>query len=140
MFLNGPRNKACLFLTCRDQAQGRAFGMDVPEKWAWLRAKPFGSLLEAEALGTRMALAKNGVPLVHVEMHDSGPRAAGSLMLLLEAATLFTGWLMGVNPLDQPAVELGKRLANARLGAPGYPEEEADLAAYLAVPRQEQDF
>ena len=140
MFLSGPRNKACLFLTCQDQAQGRSFGMDVPEQWAWLRAKPFGSLLEAEGLGTRMALCQSGVPLVHVDMHDASPRAAGSLMLLLEAATLFTGWLMGVNPLDQPAVELGKRLANARLGAPGYPEEEADLAACLAAPRQEQPF
>ena len=114
--------------------------MDVPEQWAWLRAKPFGSLLEAEALGTRMALCKSGVPLVHIEMSDTGPRAAGALMMLLEAATLFTGWLMGINPLDQPAVELGKRLANARLGAGGYPREEADLAAYLAAPQRKQSF
>ena len=140
MFLSGPRNKGCIFLTSRDQAQGPNFGMDVPDPWAWLRAKPFGSLLEAEALGTRMALCQSGVPLLHVEMHNNGPRAAGSLMLLLEAATLFTGWLMGINPLDQPAVELGKRLANARLGAGGYAQEEADLAEYLAVPRMEQKF
>ena len=53
------------------------------------------------------------------------------MMLLLEAATVLTGWLMGINPLDQPAVELGKRLANTRLGASGHPREAADLAAYL---------
>ena len=47
---------------------------------------------------------------------------------------------MGINPLDQSAVELGKRLANARLGAGGYVKEEADLAEYLAVPREEQCF
>lgn len=140
MFLDGPRDKGCIFLTSRNQAQGRNFGMDVPEQWAWLRAKPFGSLLEAEALGTRMALCKSGVPLVHIEMSDTEPRAAGALMMLLEAATLFTGWLMGINPLDQPAVELGKRLANARLGAGGYPQEEADLAAYLAAPQRKESF
>ena len=61
-------------------------------------------------------------------------------MMLLEAATLFTGWLMGINPLDQPAVELGKRLANARLGAGGYLREEADLAAYLAAPQRKESF
>ena len=60
--------------------------------------------------------------------------------LLMEAATLFTGWLMDVNPLDQPAVELGKRLANARLGAPGYATEHADLDTFMAVPTQEQAF
>ncbi len=140
MFLSGPRNKGCIFLTSEGQEQGRAFGDDVPDKWSWLKGKPFGSLLEAEALGTRMALCKNGVPLLHVQMGDNGPRAAGALMMLLEAATLFTGWLMGINPLDQPAVELGKRLANARLGAKGYTQEEADLATYLAAPQMKQVF
>ena len=140
MFLDGQRDKGCIFLTNRKPPQGRCFGQDLPEQWAWLRGKPFGSLLEAEALGTRMALCKSEVPLVHVEMEDIGPRAAGALMMLLEAATVFTGWLMQINPLDQPAVELGKRLANARLGAPGYTAEEADLAAYLAVPQQTQAF
>ena len=140
MFLDGQRDKGCIFLTGKENSQGPLFGDDIPEKWAWLRGKPFGCLLEAEALGTRMALCKSGVPLLHVDMADTGPRAAGSLMMLLEAATVFTGWLMGINPVDQPAVELGKRLANTRLGAPGYPEESADLAAYLAVAEQRQPF
>lgn len=140
MFLDGQRDKGCIFLTAQNQPQGRDFGQNLPEKWAWLRGKPFGSLLEAEGLGTRMALCKSGVPLVHVDMGDTGAKSAGALMLLLEAATIFTGWLMGINPVDQPAVELGKRLANTRLGAPGYTQEEADLAAYLAVPAQKQAF
>jgi glucose-6-phosphate isomerase len=140
MFLDGPRNKGCLFLTSRNQLGGRNFDLNLPEQWAWLRDKPFGSLLEAEALGTRMALTSSGVPLVGIDMADTGPRAAGSLMMLLEAATVFTGWLMDINPLDQPAVELGKRLANARLGASGYPVEEAELAAFLSAPRREQPF
>jgi glucose-6-phosphate isomerase len=52
-------------------------------------------------------------------------------MGLLELTTILTGWLLDINPVDQPAVELGKRLANAKLGAPGYPEESAALAAFL---------
>lgn len=53
-------------------------------------------------------------------------------MGLLEGATLLTGWLNGIDPLDQPAVELGKRLANARLGAPGLDEEAAAMRDFLA--------
>ena len=41
------------------------------------------------------------------------------------------GWLMNINPLDQPAVELGKRLAYSRLGSSSYPEEAAILKAFL---------
>ncbi len=140
MFLDGPRNKGCLFLTGEQPRSGRLFGQDLPEQWAWLRGKAFDSLLEAEALGTRMALCKSGVPLVHIHMGSLREHAAGSLMLLLEAATIFTGWLMGINPVDQPAVELGKRIANTRLGASGYAQEAADLGAFLAVPEERQAF
>ncbi|MBQ9537189.1 MAG: glucose-6-phosphate isomerase [Desulfovibrionaceae bacterium] len=140
MFLDGQRDKGCLFLTSRKLQQGRSFGQNLPDKWAYLKGKPFASLLEAEALGTQMALCASGVPLVQLDMEDTGPSQAGAMMMLLEAATIFTGWLMGINPVDQPAVELGKRLANSRLGAPGYTQEAADLQAFLGVPKQEQAF
>ena len=140
MFLDGPRNKGCLFLTGEQPRSGRSFGQDLPDQWSWLRGKAFDTLLDAEALGTRMALCQSGVPLVHVHMGSLNEYAAGSLMMLLEAATIFTGWLMGINPVDQPAVELGKRIANTRLGAQGYPQETADLSAFLAKPVIRQVF
>lgn len=140
MFLDGPRDKACLFLTCPNLPQGRVFPDSLPDEWAWLRGKPFGALLEAEGLGTRMALAKTHTPLVNIDMGGITAFDAGAMMLLLEAATVFTGWLMNINPLDQPAVELGKRLANTRLGAPGYAEETKDLQSFLQVSEQRQAF
>ncbi len=140
MFLDGPKDKACFFLSEQHAAQGRIFPDSLPETWQWLRGKTFGSLLEAEGLGTRMALSQNAVPLVHLQMCNNDAHAAGALMLLLEACTVFTGLLMRINPLDQPAVELGKRLANARLGAPGYAEEEAALGAYQAISKETQGF
>ena len=146
MFLDGPRNKACLFLSGPDvsarQAEGTGlhFSADMPERWQWLAGRPFGCLLDAEALGTRMALCRSGVPLTHVHMAEATPQAAGTLMGLLEGATLLTGWLNGINPLDQPAVELGKRLANARLGAPGLDEEAADMREFLTQSGDCQSF
>ncbi len=140
MFLDGPRNKGCIFLTGEQPEAGRKFGDDLPAQWAWLRGKAFGALLEAEALGTRMALCKNGVPLVGMHMGSIDEKAAGAMMMLLEGATIFTGWLMGINPVDQPAVELGKRLANSRLGADGYAAEARDLGAFLTTPQERQEF
>jgi glucose-6-phosphate isomerase len=40
----------------------------------------------------------------------------GALFMLLEVATIFAGALYGVNPLDQPGVELGKQFTYAMLG------------------------
>lgn len=131
MFLDGPRNKACLFVSCADLPKGRVFPQDLPERWSYLRGRSFGDLLEAEGMGTRMALVRSQVPLVGIRPEAPSEAAAGSMMLLLEAATVLTGWLLDINPIDQPAVELGKRLANARLGAAGYDEEQRALSDFL---------
>lgn len=140
MFLDGPRNKACLFLTCPTLPAGPRFPENLPDAFDYVRGKEFGELIQAEGMGTRMALQKNGVPLVEMRMEHDDPRQAGKLIALLGAATILAGWLMDINPLDQPAVELGKRLAKARLGADGLPEETADLADFLTSQRDEREF
>ncbi|MCR5169029.1 MAG: glucose-6-phosphate isomerase [Desulfovibrio sp.] len=140
MFLDGQRNKACLFVTGKSPTEGPAFPAGLPEGWKFLEGKHFGALLKAEAEGTRMALCRHETPLVHIALDDASPRSGGQLMMLLEAATVFTGWLMGINPLDQPAVELGKRLANAKLGKPGHEEAEKELQAFMAVPEEREIY
>lgn len=140
MFLDGPRDKGCLLLTCPALPRGPQFGEDLPEKWAYLRGAHFGDLLQAEGLGTQMALASQQTPLVEMRMGKADEEQAGKLIALLEIATVLTGWLLDINPLDQPAVELGKRLANARLGASGYDAESADLEAFLGKTPRQQEF
>lgn len=140
MFLDGPRNKACLFVERAHGPEGPAFPPDLPQIFDYLKGKRFGELLPAEALGTRMALCKSDVPLLALRLGSDDARAAGKMMALLGAATLLTGWLMGINPVDQPAVELGKRLAKARLGAAGLDEEKAALAAFTKGGEGERGF
>jgi len=130
MFLDGPRNKACLFVERASGPAGLPFPADMPPIFDYLQGKNFGELLPAEALGTRMALTQNAVPLVALRLGADDAERAGKMMALLGAATLLTGWLMGINPVDQPAVELGKRLAKARLGAAGLDEEKAALSVF----------
>lgn len=131
MFLDGPADKGCLLLSCPNLPGGPVFPASVPGKWDYLRGKRFGDLLAAECLGSSAALARSGVPLLQMRAEGAGEAHAGAFMGLCMAATLLTGWLLELNPLDQPAVELGKRLACARLGAQGYPDEAAMLAEFL---------
>ena len=140
MFMDGIRNKACLFLTCPNLPAGPKFPTDLPDKFAYVRGKDFGELIQAEGLGTRMALSKSGVPLVEMRLGADSPRQAGKLIGLLGAASILCGWLMGINPLDQPGVELGKRLAKARMDAEGLAEEKADLKDFLNTDRDLREF
>ena len=51
---------------------------------------------------------------IHVDRVDAWH--LGALFMFLEIATIFAGELYGVNPLDQPGVELGKQFTYAMLG------------------------
>ena len=139
MFLDGPADKACLFVSSpADTTLPMPSGL--PPQWSYLEGHSFGDILDAETLATRATLAQKGVPLVHVRMADESAFSAGKMMMLMEAATIFTGWLLGINPVDQPAVENGKRLARARLGMAGTEEDAARLAAFTGIPEELQDF
>lgn len=129
MFLGGPLDKGCLFLSS-PAPRGPVLGHQS-EPWGWLSGRSLGDILEAETLATRMSLVQRGVPLVHVAAPDCREYAAGKLIMLLEAATMFTGWLLGIDPLDQPAVEEGKRLARGRLGAPGSESDAERVARFV---------
>lgn len=140
LYLGGPRDKGCLYLTCPTQPEGMTFADDLPEKWSYLRGEKFGTLLQAETLGCRMALGQTHTPLVEIRVGEATEVEAGRLIALLEIATVLTGWLLEINPLNQPHVELGKRLANARLGASGYDEESKELDNFLGREPDIQEF
>ncbi len=50
-------------------------------------------------------------------------KTVGELIMFFQLATGFPGAWYGVNPFDQPGVELGKRLTFAALGRPGFAKE-----------------
>jgi glucose-6-phosphate isomerase len=61
-------------------------------------------------------LARRGRPNLTIELDRVDAWHFGGLLTLLEIATIYAGTLYGVNPLDQPGVELGKQFTYAMLG------------------------
>lgn len=49
--------------------------------------------------------------VTHLRIRDLTPRTLGALMSAFEHATTVSAWIWGINPFDQPGVELGKKLA-----------------------------
>ena len=58
-----------------------------------------------------------------LEVREVSPQTVGGLMMLFQIATVFAGALYGVDPLGQPGVELGKRIAYRLLGREGFGSE-----------------
>ncbi|MGG4145867.1 glucose-6-phosphate isomerase [Paenibacillus algorifonticola] len=81
--------------------------------------------------GTLLAHTDGQVPNFIVNIADFSPYTFGYLVYFFEKACGISGYLLGVNPFDQPGVEAYKKNMFALLGKPGYEKEKAELEARL---------
>ncbi len=82
-------------------------------------------------LGTRIAHIDGGVPNIHVTIPELSAYSLGQLIYFFEAACGISGYLLGVNPFNQPGVEAYKRNMFALLEKPGYEKETEAIRAKL---------
>jgi len=81
--------------------------------------------------GTVLAHNDGGVPNVVLEVPEMTEAELGYLIYFFEKACAVSGYLLGVNPFNQPGVESYKKNMFALLGKPGYEEAKAALEARL---------
>lgn len=72
--------------------------------------------------GTLLAHVEGGVPNIILNLDENNARTMGQLIYFFEYACGLSGYLLGVNPFDQPGVEAYKKNMFALLGKPGYEE------------------
>lgn len=81
--------------------------------------------------GTILAHTEGGVPNMIIELDDTTEESLGCLIYFFEKACAVSGYLLGVNPFNQPGVESYKANMFALLGKPGYEGAKAALEAKL---------
>ncbi len=90
------------------------------------------SVVNRKALeGTILAHTEGGVPNIIIEMDDTTEESLGWLIYFFEKACAVSGYVLGVNPFNQPGVESYKANMFALLGKPGYEGAKAALEAKL---------
>ncbi len=81
--------------------------------------------------GTILAHIDGGAPNILVEVEEKNEYCLGQLIYFFEFACGISGYLLGVNPFDQPGVEAYKKNMFALLGKPGYEDRKKELEARL---------
>jgi glucose-6-phosphate isomerase len=120
LFMEGPPDKTVSFIAVDDEA----VQLEIPKlhsdvkELGYLGGHRLGELLDIERRATAGALARRGRPNLTIHVDKPDARQLGSLFMFLEIATIYAGELYGINPLDQPGVELGKQFTYAMLGRP----------------------
>jgi glucose-6-phosphate isomerase len=81
--------------------------------------------------GTVLAHNDGGVPNMVLDVEEMTETELGYLIYFFEKACAISGYLLGVNPFNQPGVESYKKNMFALLGKPGYEDQKAELEARL---------
>lgn len=93
----------------------------------YLHGKRVDDVNKMAELGTRIAHVDGGVPNIVIKLPELSPYYIGQLIYFFEKACGISGYLLGVNPFDQPGVEAYKSNMFALLEKPGFEKETEEL-------------
>ncbi len=133
MIQDGERNIFETIITIEKQQQE----VIVPEDEAnldglnFLAGKRVGWVNRQAEIGTRLAHIDGGVPCININLPELSPRYIGQLLYFFEKACGISGYILGVNPFNQPGVEDYKRNMFALLDKPGYEAQSAQIKSRL---------
>jgi len=114
-------NEKVLIPTDKDNLDGLNF----------LAGKRVDEVNKMAELGTQLAHVDGSVPNIKVEIPQLNEYYLGQLMYFFEKACGISGYILGVNPFDQPGVEAYKKNMFALLEKPGYEEATKEIKAKL---------
>ena len=97
----------------------------------FLTGKRLSEINKMAELGVQLAHVDGGVPNMRIEIPQIDEKAIGELLYFFEKACGISGYMLGVNPFNQPGVEAYKKNMFALLDKPGYEEESKVLKARL---------
>ncbi len=97
----------------------------------FLAGKPMSFVNEKAFQGTILAHTDGNVPNLVIELPKADEETLGYLIYFFEKACAISGYMLAVNPFNQPGVESYKKNMFALLGKPGYEGEKAALEARL---------
>ena len=97
----------------------------------YLAGKNIDEVNKMAELGTLIAHEEGGVPVIRIELPEIDEYSIGQLIYFFEKACGVSGYILGVNPFDQPGVEAYKKNMFALLEKPGYEEASAQIKKKL---------
>ena len=131
LLMEGPHDKVVVFVEVADHGVDATIPQRHPEmpELSYLGGHSLGELINTERRAPAEALRLEGRANATFHMSRITAETVGELLMVLQIATVYAGALYDVNPLDQPGVELSKRLTYGLMGRegvepPSFPEDE----------------
>ena len=99
----------------------------------YLAGKSMNEINEKALAGTVIAHYDGNAPSIILGIDEINERNIGELIYFFEKACGISGYLLGVNPFNQPGVEEYKKNMFALLGKPGYEEKRKEIMSKMQI-------
>lgn len=99
----------------------------------YLAGKSMNEINEKALVGTVIAHYDGNAPSIILSIDEINEKNVGELIYFFEKACGISGYLLGVNPFNQPGVEEYKKNMFALLGKPGYEEKQKELMSKMQI-------
>jgi len=118
LFMDGPRTHFVTIVRTTTAGTGPVIDpvMATVAGIGFMGGKRVGDVVDAQAHAMPDALARAGRPVRTIDMPVLDEAAIGAVLMHFMLETILAGRVLGLDPFDQPAVELAKVLTKARLG------------------------
>jgi glucose-6-phosphate isomerase len=119
LFMDGPHEHLISIVRAPSAGLGPRLSVELAEAAGldYLAGRTAGDLVAAQGLAVPEALRQAGRPVRTFDLARLDERAVGALMMHCTLETILAARLMGVDPFDQPAVELAKVITRERVAA-----------------------
>jgi glucose-6-phosphate isomerase len=117
LFMDGPREHYLTIIRVASKGVGPKVDTDLAKLAGadMLGGHTIGDIVDAQAHALPEALARAGRPVRTIDLAKLDEKALGALLMHFMIETILAGRLLGLDPFDQPAVELAKILTKERL-------------------------
>lgn len=118
-FMDGPRELWVTVIRIATAGCGPVVDPDMARLAGadYMAGRHVGDIVAAQAAALPEALGQAGRPVRTIDINRLDERAMGAVLMHFMLETILAGRLMGIDPFDQPAVELAKVLTRKRLEA-----------------------
>ena len=119
LFLDGPNDKLFTIIMPRTAGEGyrapAALAGEADERLSCLGGHTIGDLTDCEQRATVESLMRKGRPVRTIHIETLSEEVLGALFMHYMLETIITGYAMGVDPFNQPAVEMSKQITRQLL-------------------------
>jgi glucose-6-phosphate isomerase len=130
LYTEGPDDKLFTLIDVQNRSKDIDIpltGMDSLSPLAYMGKGSMNRMISHEARSTAAAILKSGKPVLWIELPRIDEEVMGALIFFYQYATALTGYLLSIDPFDQPGVEQGKKYTYGLMGREGYSEHAAEV-------------